>query len=214
MPGGERYFIFLKSAVLSIGDLNQPSGSGPIGWTMNGSTLTLRMSAVEACGRGRSRRLRRARRRATAGRGRHRRRPSGWRTGRRSGSCRTSSGSRRSRLDDALVDRVEDLEGRHDGAVGQHFHLEPAVGHLVDPVAEALEQFEVDAGRRHRRLDPHLHRLRRLGDGRRREHDRADRPRRQSRQPLVLHGSSLVFRGKRSGSPPATLGAPPASSIR
>ncbi len=31
MPGGERYFIFLNSAVLAIGCLNHPSGSGPIG---------------------------------------------------------------------------------------------------------------------------------------------------------------------------------------
>jgi hypothetical protein len=44
IPGGARYFIFLKSAVVAIGVLNQPSGSGPIGWMKNGSTLTLRMS--------------------------------------------------------------------------------------------------------------------------------------------------------------------------
>jgi hypothetical protein len=71
-------------------------------------------------------------------------------------------------FDDALVDCVQDLERRHDRSVRHHLHLEPAVGHLVHPVAEALEQLEVDAGRRHRRLDAHpevLLRGRRGGDG-------------------------------------------------
>jgi len=44
MPGGARYLNFLKSPVLSIGRLNHPSGSGPIGWIMNASTFTLRTS--------------------------------------------------------------------------------------------------------------------------------------------------------------------------
>ena len=65
---------------------------------------------------------------------------------------------------DALVDRIEDLEGRDDGAVGQHLDLDAPVRHLVDAVGVALEQLEVDAGRRHRRLHPGLL----LGHGRRR----------------------------------------------
>jgi len=44
-PGGERYLSFFMSSSELIGFLNQPSGSGPIGWTMNGSTLTFRPSA-------------------------------------------------------------------------------------------------------------------------------------------------------------------------
>jgi hypothetical protein len=44
IPGGARYFIFLKSATLAIGVLNQPSGSGPIGCTNSGSTFTLSTS--------------------------------------------------------------------------------------------------------------------------------------------------------------------------
>ena len=44
IPGGARYFSFLKSATLVIGRLNQPSGSGPMGWMKSGSTLTLSTS--------------------------------------------------------------------------------------------------------------------------------------------------------------------------
>ena len=43
-PGGERYLSFFMSSSELIGFLNQPSGSGPIGCTMKGSMLSLRMS--------------------------------------------------------------------------------------------------------------------------------------------------------------------------
>ena len=44
MPGGERYFMVLKSATSLIGRLNQPSGSGPIGCTMWATILSFRTS--------------------------------------------------------------------------------------------------------------------------------------------------------------------------
>ncbi len=75
-------------------------------------------------------------------------------------------------FDDALVDRIEDLESRHDGAVGQHFHLDAAGGHLVDAVGHSLEQLEIDAGRRHGGLHAYAHgrlRLRQRGPGAQRE---------------------------------------------
>ena len=56
-------------------------------------------------------------------------------------------------VDHALVHRVDDLEGRHHRAVGQHLHLQPAVGHLVDAVGHALHQVEIDARAGHRGLD-------------------------------------------------------------
>jgi hypothetical protein len=40
--------------------------------------------------------------------------------------------------------------------VGQHLDLQPPARHLVDPLGVALEELEVDAGRRHRGLHPDL----------------------------------------------------------
>jgi hypothetical protein len=70
-------------------------------------------------------------------------------------------------VEHALGDGVEQLEGRHDGASGQHFDLEIAAGHIVDLLGEVVGVLVEDILRGPRALPAHADGALRLDDGRR-----------------------------------------------
>jgi hypothetical protein len=73
-------------------------------------------------------------------------------------------------VQDAGVDGVLHLEGRHHGARGQHVELQLAAGHLVDALGVVLRELVEDVLGRPGRLELHGHGLRprdlRRGDDR------------------------------------------------
>ena len=70
-------------------------------------------------------------------------------------------------VEHALGDGVEQLEGRHDGAGGQHFDLEIAAGHIVDLLGEVVGVLVEDILRGPGALPAHADGALRLDDGRR-----------------------------------------------
>jgi hypothetical protein len=101
-------------------------------------------------------------------------------------------GPGKARIDHALVDGVEHLEGVDHGAVGQHLELHAAVGHLVHAFGKALHQVEVDAGRRRGGLHLQPERLLRAGGTGRAGGERADGGGRHQLSSIAIHRGSLL----------------------